>query len=144
MLLWHLPFLWAGTFITLMHQPTGYGQFYNLPKCDGAAGCSGRVYEPLAREAFAINFTMSAELAFPLRLHVRQLDVSRADAGYPSVFLALYSSTGGRSLDTLTNKMHSLVWLPIVGFLWFTYKLLSACTAHDPMISKVSALRAEP
>lgn len=122
------------------HHASGFGRYYE----DGFGcerierGCEKVVHEYLSRETFRRNFTVGAGLAFPLTLAVTQLDVQRDNFGPPSVFLTLYSPTGGRSTDTLSNKMYSLAWVPIGLFLLCLCKLVAACTADDPLVRKAA------
>ena len=122
----------AGTFVALMHHPAGYGRYYDTPGCDEPArGCELRVEESLARDAFGTNFTMRDELAFPLSLRLTRLEVTRAYDGLPSVFLTLYSPTGGVPANSVSDQLLGLLWLPLVILLFCSCKLLAACTADE-------------
>ena len=120
----------AGTFVVLMHHPAGYGRYYDVPGCDEPRrGCELRVDEPLSREDFdGDNLTMSETLAFPLTLRINELEIVRKDEGLPSVYLTLYSPTGGVPRYTMTSQIYSWLWLPCVGFVccaWQTLQMLA-------------------
>ena len=87
--------------------------------------------ESLALDAFSTNFTIQDDLAFPLSLRVRELEVVRAYEGLPSVFLALYSPTGGVPTHSLSETLLGLVWIPCLLVLFCACKLIAACTADD-------------
>ena len=122
----------AGTFVVLMHHPAGYGRYYDTPGCDDPErGCELRVEEELARDAFATNFTMSDEIAFPLSLRVTKLDVLRSGDGLPSIFLTLYSPTGGVATNTLADQILGLIWVPLLLMIFCFCKFLAACTSDE-------------
>ena len=62
----------AGSFVMVLHHGHGgHGRYYDASSgCDdgGTRGCDVRLSEPLARDAFAQSFPLTADLAFPLRL----------------------------------------------------------------------------
>ena len=122
----------AGTFVTLLHHSSGYGRYYDTPGCDDPArGCDLRVEEPLARDAFASNFTMSDAVAFPLTLRLTELEVRRASDGLPTVFLTLYSPTGGVAEHSLSDRLIEWVWVPFVALVFCSCKLLAAWTDDE-------------
>ena len=52
----------------------------------------------------------------------------RKDEGLPSVYLTLYSPTGGVPTYTMTSQIYSWLWLPCVGFVccaWQTLQMLA-------------------
>ena len=65
---------------------------------------------------------------------------TRDSVGPPSVFLTLYSPTGGRATDTLSSRMFTFFWVPVVLFLLCLCKLILSCTADDPLIRKAAPL----
>ena len=74
---------------------------------------------------------MSDSMAFPLTLTLTQLEVTRADEGVPSVFLTLYSPTGGVSTDSWSDTLLGWIWLPLVATLFFLARFCEAYSRPD-------------
>ena len=106
----------AGTLVVLMHHGHGgYGRYYDNPSCGSyERGCEMVVPETLSRDAFAGYFTITPELAFPLKLRITRCEVTRALDGPPSVFFTLYSPTGGPPEKTWVDGALAWLFVPLL------------------------------
>ena len=115
-----------------MHHPGGYGRYYDMAGCDDyARGCTVKVAEQLARDVVNANFTMSETLAFPLTLRISQLEVTRMTDGKPSIFLTIYSPTGGTPTATVSSQLVGWLWVPLLLSFYCCLQFLSVCTADQ-------------
>ena len=122
----------AGTFVVLFHHGHGYGTYYDTPGCDSyERGCEMRVSESLSRDAFASKFAVTPELAFPLRLRITQIEVTRVLDGPPTVFFSLYSPTGGAPERTWVDGLVSWSFIPILLTCYCTMRAALAMSAPD-------------
>lgn len=100
-------------------HPVGFGRYYDTPGCDDInRGCELRVDEALARDVFSANFTVAADLRFPLTLHIHQCEVVRAGDGFPTVFFTFYSPTGGSSISPTRDRIYNYIWVPVLLLLY--------------------------
>eukprot|EP00322_Chrysochromulina_rotalis_P031445 CAMPEP_0115865460 /NCGR_PEP_ID=MMETSP0287-20121206/19732_1 /TAXON_ID=412157 /ORGANISM="Chrysochromulina rotalis, Strain UIO044" /LENGTH=367 /DNA_ID=CAMNT_0003319971 /DNA_START=180 /DNA_END=1283 /DNA_ORIENTATION=+ len=115
----------AGTFVVLIHHGHGgFGRYYDNPSCsDELRGCEVRTAETLTRDELDGAFQITPELAFPLVLTVSTCNVIRAREGPPSLFIALYSPTGGVPPRTWVDGMLAWIFLPLVGMCFCTKRL---------------------
>jgi hypothetical protein len=91
-----------------------------------------QVAEVLSRDQLAPRFQMTDDLAFPLTLELTSISVVRDAEGPPSVFLTLYSPTGGTPERTWVDGLESWIFVPILIMCFCSAQALSAHLATEP------------
>ena len=123
----------AGTVVLMMHHggSGGFGRYYDSPHCTTYHGCDVNIAEPLARDALRGSFRVSADLAFPLVLRITVCNVTRTVTrdGPPTLFLTLYSPTGGAPERTWIDSLLALYFIPLILCCFCVTRLITACDA---------------